>query len=208
MLLTIAAEDVLCEAVARRLVSDYLPDVDIREPALGLSGRDDLRRRIKSCNAIAEHIGPVFVVTDADRPDPCPPKLLANWVAGLYTSDRLLLRFAVMEVEAWILADRPGCADWLRISEAIVPRVPENEIDPKRRIVQLAGRSRSRRIRTAIVPQSGPGTNRVGPDYNTEVSRFVHEDWNPELARRNASSLERAIRRLGELAPGRTKGSD
>ena len=199
MLLTIAAEDALCESVARRLVSDYLPDADIREPVLGLSGRDDLRQRIRSCNSIAEHIGPVFVVTDSDRPDPCPPELVSNWVAGLHISDRLLLRFAVMEVEAWILADRPGCADWLRISEAIVPRDPENEADPKRRIVHLAGRSRSRKIRAAIVPQGGGGTNRVGPDYNTEVSRFVRQDWNPEFARRNASSLERAIRRLGEL---------
>lgn len=201
MLLTIAAEDVLCESVARRLVSDYLPDADIREPVLGLSGRDDLRQRIRSCNSIAEYIGPVFVVTDSDRPDPCPPQLLSDWLSGFHASRRLLLRFAVLEVEAWIMADRSGCATWLRVSEAIVSRDPENEIDPKRRIVQLAGRSRSRRIREAIVPQGGAVTTRVGPGYNTEISRFVLEDWNPEVARRHAPSLDRAIRRLTELEP-------
>ena len=73
MLLTIAAEDILCEVIARRLVSDYLPDAYIKEPSLGLTGIDDLRGRIPSCNAIAQHIGPVLILTDSDRPDPCPP---------------------------------------------------------------------------------------------------------------------------------------
>ena len=201
MLLTIAAEDVLCEAIARRLVSDYLPDAHIKEPALGLTGIDDLRGRINSCNAIAQHIGPVLVVTDSDRPDPCPPALVSSWLRNLRASPRLLLRFAVLEVAAWILADRAGFSRWLRVSEAIVPRYPEQETDPKRRIVQLARRSRSRRLREALVPQRGSGTNRVGPDYNTEVGGFVASDWNPEAARRHAPSLDRAIRRLTELEP-------
>ena len=189
----------MCEAIARRLVSDYLPDVHIKEPALGLAGIDDLRGRIRSCNAIAQYIGPVLVVTDSDRPDPCPPALVSSWLHNIQSSPRLLLRFAVLEVEAWILADRASFARWLRVSEAIVPRYPEQEIDPKRRIVQLAGRSRSRRLREALVPQRGAGTNRVGPDYNTEIGGFVASDWNPEVARRHASSLDRAIRRLVEL---------
>ena len=189
----------MCEAIARRLAYDYLPEVDIKEPALGLAGIDDLRGRIRSCNAIAQYIGPVLVLTDSDRPDPCPPALVSSWLGGLHVSPKLLLRFAVLEVEAWILADRTGCARWLEVSEAIMPRDPEQETDPKRRMVQLASRSRNRRLRSAMVPKGGVGTNRVGPDYNAEVGRFVAGDWNPEAARLRAPSLDRAIKRLVEL---------
>ena len=143
-----------------------------------------------------------LIVADSDRPEPCPPALVLSWLRGFQASPRLLLRFAVLEVEAWILADRVGCARWLRVSESIMPRDPEQETDPKRRIVQLANRSRSRELRAAIVPQGGYGTNRVGPDYNAEVGRFVVGEWNPEAARLRAPSLDRTIMRLAELEHG------
>ena len=189
----------MTETVSRRLIAEYAPDVEISE-TLGLRGSRSLRQNLRRLNEIATHLHPALVFTDLDRPQSCPPALLREWTQGLTMSSRLMIRVAVLEIEAWLLADRAGLAQWLSIAVNRVPPNPEHVPDPKRALVELAGRSRNHELREAIVPRHGTGTHRTGPGYNRSVGEFVAQYWNPEIARLNAPSLDRSIARINELA--------
>ena len=189
----------MTESVAKRLIAEYAPDMEIAE-TLGLQGSGPLRQSLRHLNEIATYQRPTLVFTDLDRPESCPPALLRNWGQGLSISPRLLIRVAVLETETWLLADRAGIARWLSVTTNRLPNNPEQIPDPKRTLVELASRSRSRELREAIVPRRGPGTHEVGPGYNQSVSEFATRQWNPDEARRRSPSLDRAIIRIGELA--------
>lgn len=196
MQITLAVEDNLSRAVARRLVREYLPLAKISgEFVAGGS----IGSRIPGLNQRALHVGPVLALADLDRPMDCPAALVGQYSRGLTVSPRMLIRVAVLEVESWILADRTGIAGWMGISANAIARNPENLIDPKRSLVELANRSRNRLLKEAIAPRNVLGTNRTGPGYNETVSEFVSQFWNPEAARRNAPSLDRAISRIAEM---------
>ena len=153
-------------------------------------------------NQRAKYIGPVLALADLDRPLDCPANLVRDMTQGLEVSPNLLIRIAVLEIESWILADRAAIAKWLGVSESIVSRDPESLDDPKRALVALAGRSRNRGLREAISPSYALGASRTGPGYNEAVGEFVARRWNPDIARRNAPSLERAIARIAGLPAG------
>ena len=77
-----------------------------------------------------------MVLTDLDD-GPCPSDLIGGWL----TSPRhpnLILRVAVREVEAWLLADAGNLAKFLGIDEARIPAIPEEIRDPKAMLVELA----------------------------------------------------------------------
>ena len=197
MTITLAVEDALSEFVAKRLLSDYLPGAAIRE-TLGHQGVGFLRRRMRDLNQIAllSESGSSFGLIWIHRRTVLEPTGLAQLIGELPHSTSLLIRIAVMEVESWILADRRGIAGWLGVAASIVPTSSENLHDPKRTLVEIARRSRSRALREAIAPQSIRGTGRAGPAYNDSLGEFVTQHWNPEAARRNAPSLDRAIARI------------
>ena len=198
MFIALGVGDPLSEAVAARLVELYAEGARITR-TVGLMGKDDLRKRLPSLNAISSYEGPAFVLTDLDSHQRCPAELVSSWTQGIRRAPTLVLRVAVLEVEAWIIADRVNFARWLGISENVVPRAPEEVDDPKRALVQLARRSRNRTLRDGLVRDLGNGLLRPGPDYNPELRDFVNRRWDPEAARLSAPSLSRAIRRVSDL---------
>lgn len=198
MTITLAVEDALSEVVAKRLVSDYLPGADV-VGTMGYQGIGFLRRRMRDLNQIALYQNPVLVLADLDSPEDCAPNRVSRLSGGLTVAPNLLIRIAVMEIESWILADRRGIAKWLGIATNVVPPNAESLNDPKRTLVELASRSRSRALRDAITPQGVRGSSRTGPGYNGTLGEFVTQRWSPDAARRNAPSLERAIARITEL---------
>ena len=198
MPITLAVEDRLSESVAKRLIAEYAPNVEITE-TLGLQGSAPLRQSFRRLNEIATYQRPTLVFTDLDRPESCPPALLQVWSQGLNISPRLLIRVAVLEIETWLLADRAGIARWLSIAINRVPNNPELVPDPKRTLVELANRSRIRALREAIVPRRGLGTHQIGPGYNQSLSEFATQQWDPDEARLRSPSLDRAITRIAEL---------
>ena len=198
MFITLGVEDALSQAVAARLVEQYAEGAQILR-TVGLMGKDDLRKRLPSLNAIASYEGPALALTDLDSPERCPAELVASWTQNIRRSPNLVVRVAVLEVEAWIIADRVNFARWLGISESVMPRAPEEVDDPKRALVQLARRSRNRTLRDGLVRDLGNGLLRPGPDYNPELRDFVNRRWDPEAARLAAPSLSRAIRRVSDL---------
>ena len=199
MRLTLAVEDRLSESVAKRLIAEYAPNLQIAQTT-GLQGNGPLRQSLRRLNEIATHLHPTLVFTDLDRPESCPAELLRDWTQGLTLSPRMLIRVAVLEIETWLLADRTGIADWLSVAISRVPDNPETITDPKRTLIELANRSRKRDLREAIVPRRGIGTHHSGPGYNQSVGEFASQYWNPGAARGRSPSLDRAIIRIGELA--------
>lgn len=147
----------------------------------------------------ASHALPHVVLTDLDSSS-CPPALLRGWRADRLPP-RALLRVAVREVEAWLLADRSGIAGFLSVPVVKVPANPEDEPDPKQTLVGIARKSRKRRVAQELAPQSG-SSNRVGPLYNARLVEFAACMWDVERARERAPSLDRAMQRLsGFLMP-------
>lgn len=199
MPVTVAVEDVLSASVAARLLARYAPQSEITQ-VMVLGGINNLKRRMRDLVQIAGREELVLALADMDRPEGCPPGRVSELSGGLTIAPNLLIRIAVLEIESWILADRDGIAQWLGVALSIVPRSPETLADPKRAMVQLASRSPHRALREGIAPGPVRGTHRTGAGYNTLASDFVARLWNPETARRNAPSLDRAISRISELA--------
>lgn len=166
----------------------------------------------KGCAYIRAHAGKylylaspdnaVLVLTDfMDSGCPCPPEAYRRYISGRYASvpPTFLCRFAVKELESWLMADSEGLAAYFRIAAARIPARPETVDDPKRTLVNLARLSRLSRLRYGMVPPSRHG-GVVGPGYTEIVSEFITEKWSPERAAKNAPSLARCIKRLRELA--------
>ena len=79
-----------------------------------------------------------------------------------------------------------------------MPTNPESEPDPKRKLVNIARKSRSKKIRDALVPDQN-STAQVGKLYTSEMKRFVSDFWNIDTARKNSPSLDKCLKRLSEI---------
>ncbi|MCI5142242.1 MAG: hypothetical protein D3909_11105 [Candidatus Electrothrix sp. ATG1] len=192
--ITLAVEDYLSEAVARRLLEQVSPNYRVSQ-CLCKAGHGYLQSKINSFNQAAQFT-PFFVLTDQDRG--CPPEKISRWLKQ-EASRYFVFRIAVMEVESWVMAHREAFAEFLGVSLDRVPRKPDELEDPKRSLLALAVRSRSSRLRADLIPASG-STATVGPDYNNRLSQFIQTGWDVFEAEKNSESLRRAVVRISELA--------
>ena len=153
-------------------------------------GNDQIKQNIskyKGASRVIRHL----VLTDLDR-YPCPPALFDDWNVG-ELPPTMLLRIAVREVEAWLLADRNGIAFFLHAPVEKVPFSPETEDDPKQSLFSVVRKSRKRRLVEDVVPK--PGAH-IGPLYNELMCDFALNHWRIEAALENAPSLSRNISRI------------
>jgi len=184
----LAVEDALSEAVLRRILDDTARPFCV-VACYRRGGYGYLKSHIHGFNNAAQGI-PYLVLTDLDQAE-CPPELIREWLDHPRRPN-LLLRVAVREVEAWLLADRPGMAQFFGVAEALTPRNVELLPDPKQTLIHLARKSRRRALREAIAPPSG-STSTQGPDYNGALLPFVQAKWNIGEAMRNSTSLRRTV---------------
>ena len=192
----LAVEDALSEAVLKRLLTHTNREYAVGT-VYGRNGYGYLRSTIAGWNRAARGT-PFIVLTDLDR-FPCPMALLEDWIPhGRHPN--LLLRIAVREVESWVLADPVNLSGFLRVSRRIVDPEPERLNDPKATLISVARRSRSRDVRSRIVPKDG-STAKQGPDYNSCLIEFVLGDWDPNVAAARSPSLERTMSRLVSSTP-------
>lgn len=126
--------------------------------------------------------------------EPCASDVLRRRVPG--RSAGFKLRLAVRMVESWLIADRDALALYLGVGVRVLPRDPDNEPHPKRRIVDIARRSRKRSIRDRLVPESTGAL--VGAEYTPAMAEFVDRYWDSSRARRVSPSLDRACLRWAE----------
>ncbi len=188
-----AVEGMLDEVVLRRL----LADIGVEPVAIyGKQGKQRLRERIADYNNAARN-GRWIVLVDLDSDEDCAPLLCRHWLTrpapGMY------LRVAVREIESWLLADRVALSRFLGVPLARVPLIPDEELDPKRTIVDLARASRYGAISEDMVPRPGAGRD-VGPAYTSRLAEFASAIWHPTEAAQNSDSLARCLRRLTEMA--------
>ena len=186
----LAVEDVLSEAVGRRILNEVSIAVS---QTIGLKGCDYLRSKVNNLNRTARGF-PVLMITDLDRPSRCPPSLISEWLRGP-AEKAFILRVAVLEVESWVMADRSAFGRFLGIRASAVPHQVDEVENPKEKIVLLADGSSSSTIRRDLVPLQG-STARVGPAYNARLGEFVRNTWNPRRAAEVSPSLIRALRAL------------
>lgn len=141
----------------------------------------------------ASHALPHLVLVDLDQ-HVCAPQLRQQWgVASLPRS--MLFRVAVREVEAWVLADRSGFADFAGIPVNKIAAAPESLPEPKQTLINLVRRSRNKRLAAELVPAPGSRVS-IGPLYNERLGQFVRERWDVDAAMANSPSLGRSFARL------------
>ena len=194
--IALATEDALSEAVGEKLIAEVKPPLEV-----GLRLRRDgfgyLKTRMRNFCEIARH-QPVLVITDLDRVA-CAATLVRGWTANDTSPAALLLRVAVREVEAWLLADHDAMRTLLQRPRQILPPDPEALPEPKDALIRLVGCHGPRSLREAIVPQPGVIAAQ-GLGYNNALVEFVRRTWSPHRAAQRSNSLARARQRLRELA--------
>ena len=195
--LHLVIEDDLSEVVLRRLLTDADRDYFVGS-TYGRNGFGYLRNTAKKWNAAAAAGTPILLLTDLDQHD-CPLTLIREWLDE-ESHANFLFRVAVREVESWLLADSEGFADFLGISNALVPAQPDEIADPKQALINLARRSRRKILKESIVPRTG-STATQGPDYNSCLGDFVRNHWDSNTAKDHSPSLNRAWQRIMSFDP-------
>ena len=198
-----AVEGIVDEAVFTRLVRFTRAGVGTVHRA---EGKSRLLARLSGFNHAARH-QPWLVLVDLNGDADCAPEFRRRHLRR--PSRFMAFRVAVRAVEAWLLADRVRVASWLCVSEKWVPTRPDAELDPKKTLIEIAGRSASRDIRMEMVPRPGSGRS-VGPLYSSRLIEFIQNErwgWRPPAAARSSESLERCLRDLRRLTqPSGTRG--
>lgn len=191
--MTAAFEGATDEPVARRLLAEAGLALSVPYPQ---GGKDELDRRLAGYNNAAKGWY-WLVLRDLDRDADCAPALSAALLPQ--PAAYMLLSIAVRQVEAWLLGDVEGMAEFLKVPRTSVPTEPELLPDAKRALVRLAGTSRSSGIRQDMVPARG-STARVGPLYVARVEQFCADYWRPAVSAAVCPSLARCLDRLREWA--------
>ena len=190
----LAVEDALSNAVSTKILENFGIEIVQRIPNI-YQGNSYLQRRAIELNRSAKGPPYIFMVTDLDSPQNCPPQLIQSWIRAPLSSG-FFLRVAVMEVESWIMADRSALARFLSIPVRRIPSNPDAIANPKEFLVSLARRSNKRRLRDQLVPAPRATTARVGPEYNSRFSEFVQTHWDLERAAVASPSLKRTVDRI------------
>lgn len=188
-------EDRLSEVVLKKMLTQTNRNYSIVNSLLW--DKDTIRIKVNSINKSARGYT-YLVLTDQDTPNRCPPDAIRELDEKVHPN--LIYRFAVMEIESWVMAHRDAISKFLS--------VPINKIDddtdsidqPKEFLINLARKSRSSRIRRDIVPRDN-STSKMGPDYNGRLIEFVTEHWNVTTAAQHSQSLARAYTKLGNFTP-------
>lgn len=192
---TLATEDALSEAIAEKLVAELDGKMQIAQK-LGRTGFGYLRSRIGSFCEMAK-FQKVIVITDLDRQQ-CSEALVREWLGQRTRPPQMLLRVAVRTIESWVLADHEAMRSLLQKAKLPLPAAPDALIDPKATLIDLARRG-PREVREGVVPERG-SMSRQGLGYNQILVPHVLERWDAVRASERSNSLDRARKRIRELA--------
>ena len=160
----------------------------------GQKGYPYIQNKVKNFNSSGKSNFYLFTMVDfMDTRLSCPPEVLRKLLP--YPNTGMIFRVVVRELESWLLADRKNLSTYLKISPHHIPLAPESIPDPKITLVNLARKSRSEKIRSSLVPETG-STSQVGKLYVSEMTNFIQKFWNIEAAELNSPSLKRCMEKL------------
>jgi hypothetical protein len=190
------------DVIAKRMIvaANAVPGISYRRP-LGGVGKASLDARLNGLNNGAIFRNPVLALRDLDADAACAPALVAVLLPN--KTARMLLRVAVTQSEAWLMADREAYAKFCGLAVRQIPVNPESVRDPKRLIQDLGERGEARQLHKHLVDLGRVGVpmwGRLGEWH----AQFAEEHWDPiRAANSNRSpSLTRALARLQELVAG------
>src|SRR5215213_963091 len=185
----------LDEAVAFKMIraTGHIPGI-----CYGRKGFGYIKNKVRSFNQSARSMYYLtlvdFMDTQVIDPDlSCPPEVVTRWVP--HRNPKMMFRVVVREIESWLLADRDNLAQFLKVNADRIPANPEQVPDPKLKLINLARRSISSRVRSALVPEVG-STAQVGRLYDSEMKIFINKLWDINAARNRAASLDKCLRTL------------
>jgi hypothetical protein len=187
-------EDALSESVLLRLL-EHSARPFVVDRSIYSHGNSQFPSKIPVYKLACKSV-PHIVFTDLDRVE-CAPRLLSKWGVGELPRE-MLLRVAVRETEAWLLADRKGIAHFFGVPANKVPQSPDELDDPKKSLLSVARGSKRRRLAEEILPPHGSRVS-IGPLYNQRLCGFVREQWNVDEAGAASPSLLRAIVRIADF---------
>lgn len=190
----LAVEDDLSEWMLRRILRERPVRYGVG-PVFRQGGFGYLKKMTPAFNNMAKAC-PVLLLTDLDT-RPCPPELLGEWLQHPKHPD-FLLRVAVREVEAWLLASTEEFGKFLGIRRALDFSDPETLADPKNELLKLAEASPRRELRESITRREGSNL-RQGPAYNSTLAAFLDRQWNLKVASAKCPSLTRTLAALTAL---------
>jgi hypothetical protein len=173
---------------SRKILSALHHPPELPEP-IDKGGRGNFWPDIVRYNQAAQWM-PIFALADLEG-EPCASGLISRYLPG-GRHPNLILRLSVRMLESWLLAHREAIAGFLRIAVALVPSDPDQEEQPKRTLVNLARKSRTRTIREDLVPEEGT-RGVVGKNYTPRMSQFIQDHWDPLEAEKHSPSLRRAL---------------
>jgi len=198
MILDLLLEGFLEESVAIRIFKHCGHSVG---NVYGKKGCDYLHKKLVSFYHVALKGYPIFVLTDLiDTGCPCPSEAIIKITDGAIkvSSSFFTLRFAVYELESWILADRKGIAKYLGVPKSKIPSQPDLLINPKLQLVNIARKSKKKIIRDRLVPTVNHA-GIVGQDYKACMEEFILKHWDIYSAAEESNSLARCLYKLSSL---------
>ncbi len=161
----------------------------------GKRGKNLLRRSVVGYNEAAK-FSPWLFLVDLDHDFDCAPLLRKEWIPEI--APLMAFRVAIREVESWLMADSETLAEFLGVARARIPADVENLADPKRALVDIASRSRIKKIRDDIVPRPGSGRE-TGRAYSSRMIQYAETVWRPKVAAEYSSSLAACKMRVSEM---------
>lgn len=190
----VIGEDAISCSLASRIVTEVL-GLQLAQPAVDTKGVTKLRKNLSRYVRLA-NLHPVLCIADTDGK--CALDMLNDWLPS-GSPEGFFLRFAVTESESWLMADRDAMANFLVVPLAKIPHRPDELVDPKQQLLNVARRSRRREIRREIV--SPHDSSKPGSGYNVHLCDFVERHWRPNQAAACSPSLARALHRLDLVRP-------
>jgi len=191
--INLLVEGEIDEIVARKLVFAVGHQAGV---CYGKKGSGYIKNKIRDFNKSAQNICYLALVDFMDTDCICPSEVVSTWLP--YKNDLMFFRVVVREIESWIMADRKNIAHFLNVSIEKIPLNPENEDDPKQKLVNIARGSRSSKIISELVPEQN-STAQVGKLYTSEIKRFISDIWDANSARINSPSLDKCLKRLENI---------
>lgn len=193
-LVALATEDALSEAIGKRLLMDAGYGFE-PSPLLRKNGFGYLRSRMDSWCEMAKR-KPILLITDLDTAA-CPQALREDWIGSRKPAENLVLRIAVREIEAWLLADHQAFRTLIG-NRGTLPPDPDLLADPKQFLLRLVAKQARREIREDLVANAGAIASQ-GIGYNSRLCQLVATVWDPARASTRSRSLQKARNRIAEL---------
>ncbi len=161
-----------------------------------LKGSGNIGKKAAAYASLADAGTAVPALTDfMDTGSPCPATAPKSYLGNAHAHQNFLLRFAVNELESWLLADHKNFSKLLGVREDKISPEPDKLPDSKKHLAELARLSPRKAIKADLISASG----RQGQLYIPRMEKFISESWDIEAAMQRSPSLNRCITRLRGL---------